>query len=100
MVGRLFKGCGDLQKRGFAEWQPDQIHADRKLGWRGANPDRSNAVLVILERRRWRADERAFHFEIFRTASGALVPPSAAGSEWPISWVVERPSKAVIRDEM
>jgi hypothetical protein len=35
-----------------------------------------------------------------RIRPSALVPPSAAGSEWPTSWVVERPSSAVIREEM
>ena len=35
-----------------------------------------------------------------RMRPSALVPPSAAGSEWPTNWVVERPSNAVIRDEI
>jgi hypothetical protein len=35
-----------------------------------------------------------------RVRPNALLPPRVAGSEWPISWLAERPSKAVIREEM
>jgi len=35
-----------------------------------------------------------------RMRPSALLPPSAAGSEWPTSWVVERPSREVMREEM
>jgi len=35
-----------------------------------------------------------------RVRPRALLPPSVAGREWPISWLAERPSSEVIREEM
>ena len=35
-----------------------------------------------------------------RVRPSALLPPRVAGSEWPISWLAERPSRDVIRDEI
>ena len=58
------------------------------------------AVLAVIAFAAVLPDALAPSSPLSTDVRSALLPPSAAGSEWPTSWVVERPSRAVIREEM